>query len=99
LPTKELAIQAILSGDMDIGFERLMPRCSGPRLSPDHLPTIELVFPVTTMEFTKLADLGSLSCCIRVAAARTDCQRDRAARGIKFGDRSYVPASNNRVWP
>ena len=99
---EELAIQAVLSGDMDIAFGTpyaAMQRSKAPLRIIFQLSRL-VFFPVTTMEFTKLE--GSQRPADHAALARRrhgfDRQRDRSsAQGIKFGDRSYVPGSNNRV--
>jgi NitT/TauT family transport system substrate-binding protein len=98
---EELAIQAVLSGDMDIGFGTPY---SAMQLSKAPIRIIfqlsRLVFfPVTTMEFKTLADLNGQPIMLHSRGGGTDSIanviEDRA--GIKFGDRSYVPGSNNRV--
>lgn len=98
---EELAIQAVLSGDMDIGFGTPY---SAMQLSKAPIRIIfqlsKLVFfPVTTMEFKTLADLNGQPIMLHSRGGGTDSIANviEERAGIKFGDRSYVPGSNNRV--
>lgn len=98
---EELAIQAVLSGDMDIGFGTPY---SAMQLSKAPVRIIfqlsKLVFfPVTTMEFKTLADLNGQPIMLHSRGGGTDSIANviEERAGIKFGDRSYVPGSNNRV--
>jgi NitT/TauT family transport system substrate-binding protein len=98
---EELAIQAILSGDVDIGFGTpyaAMQRSKAPVRIIFQLSRL-VFFPVTTMEFTKLADLNGQPIMLHSRGGGTDSIANviEQREGIKFGDRSYVPGSNNRV--
>jgi NitT/TauT family transport system substrate-binding protein len=98
---EELAIQAILSGDMDIGFGTpyaAMQRSKAPVRIIFQLSRL-VFFPVTTKEFTKLADLNGQPIMLHSRGGGTDSIANviEQREGIKFGDRSYVPGSNNRV--
>jgi NitT/TauT family transport system substrate-binding protein len=98
---EELAIQAILSGDMDIGFGTpyaAMQRTKAPVRIIFQLSRL-VFFPVTTMEFKKLADLNGQPIMLHSRGGGTDSIANviEQREGIKFGDRSYVPGSNNRV--
>jgi NitT/TauT family transport system substrate-binding protein len=98
---EELAIQAVLSGDMDIGFGTpyaAMQRSKAPVRIIFQVSRL-IFFPVTTMEFTKLADLNGQPIMLHSRGGGTDSIANviEQREGIKFGDRSYVPGSNNRV--
>lgn len=98
---EELAIQAVLSGDMDIGFGTpyaAMQRSKAPIRIIFQLSRL-VFFPVTTMEFSKLEDLNGQPIMLHSRGGGTDSIANviEQRAGIKFGDRSYVPGSNNRV--
>jgi NitT/TauT family transport system substrate-binding protein len=98
---EELAIQAVLSGDMDIGFGTpyaAMQRSKAPIRIIFQLSRL-LFFPVTTKEFSKLADLNGQPIMLHSRGGGTDSIANviEQREGIKFGERSYVPGSNNRV--
>ena len=69
---EELAIQAVLSGQMDIGFGTpyaAMQRSKAPLRIVFQLSKLKF-FPVTTKTYSKLEDLnGEPSCCTRAGAA------------------------------
>ena len=98
---EELAIQAVLSGDMDIGFGTpyaAMQRSKAPIRIIYQLSKL-VFFPVTTKEFNKLADLNGQPIMLHSRGGGTDSIANviEEKEGIKFGERSYVPGSNNRV--
>ncbi len=98
---EELAIQAILSGQMDIGFGTpysVMQRAKAPVRIIFQLSKLKF-FPVTTKKYSKLEDLNGEPILLHSRGGGTDSIanviEDRL--GIKFGKRSYVPGSANRV--
>ncbi len=98
---EELAIQAILSGQMDIGFGTpysVMQRSKAPVRIIFQLSKLKF-FPVTTKKYSKLEDLNGEPILLHSRGGGTDSIanviEDRL--GIKFGKRSYVPGSSNRV--
>jgi len=98
---EELAIQAVLSGDMDIGFGTpyaAMQRSKAPIRIIFQLSRL-VFFPVTTKDYTKLADLNGQPIMLHSRGGGTDSIANviETREGIKFGERSYVPGSNNRV--
>lgn len=98
---EELAIQAILSGQMDIGFGTpysVMQRSKAPVRIIFQLSKLKF-FPVTSKKYSKLEDLNGEPIMLHSRGGGTDSIanviEDRV--GIKFGQRSYVPGSSNRV--
>lgn len=98
---EELAIQAVLSGQMDIGFGTpyaAMQRSKAPIRIIFQLSKLKF-FPVTTTEYSKLEDLDGEPILLHSRGGGTDAIanviEDRL--GITFGERSYVPGSSNRV--
>ena len=98
---EELAIQAVLSGQMDIGFGTpyaAMQRAKAPVRIIFQLSKLKF-FPVTTKKYDKLEDLDGEPILLHSRGGGTDSIanviEDKA--GIKFGKRSYVPGSANRV--
>ena len=98
---EELAIQAVLSGQMDIGFGTpyaAMQRSKAPIRILFQLSKLKF-FPVTTKKYSKLQDLNGEPILLHSRGGGTDSIanviEDRL--GIKFGDRSYVPGSANRI--
>lgn len=98
---EELAIQAVLSGQMDIGFGTpyaAMQRSKAPVRIIFQLSKLKF-FPVTNKKYETLADLDGEPILLHSRGGGTDSIanviEDRV--GIKFGDRSYVPGSANRV--
>ena len=98
---EELAIQAVLSGQMDIGFGTpyaAMQRAKAPVRIIFQLSKLKF-FPVTTKKYSKLEDLDGEPILLHSRGGGTDSIanviEDKA--GIKFGERSYVPGSANRV--
>lgn len=98
---EELAIQAVLSGDMDIAFGTpyaAMQRSKAPVRIIFQVSKL-VFFPVTTKEFTTLKDLDGQSIMLHSRGGGTDSIANviETKEGIKFGERSYVPGSGNRV--
>lgn len=98
---EELAIQAVLSGDMDIAFGTpyaVMQRSKAPIRIIFQLSKL-VFFPVTTKEFTSLKDLDGQPIMLHSRGGGTDFIANviEEREGIKFGERSYVPGSSNRV--
>ena len=98
---EELAIQAVLSGQMDIGFGTpyaAMQRSKAPLRIVFQLSKLKF-FPVTTKKYSSLKDLNGEPILLHSRGGGTDSIanviEDRV--GIKFGERSYVPGSSNRV--
>ncbi|MCY3997630.1 MAG: ABC transporter substrate-binding protein [Rhodobacter sp.] len=98
---EELAIQAVLSGQMHIGFGTpyaAMQRSKAPLRILFQLSKLKF-FPVTTKTYGKLEDLDGEPILLHSRGGGTDSIanviEDRL--GITFGERSYVPGSANRV--
>ena len=98
---EELAIQAILSGQMDIGFGTpysVMQRSKAPVRIIFQMSKLKF-FPVSSKKYSKLKDLNGEPIMLHSRGGGTDSIanviEDRV--GIKFGKRSYVPGSSNRV--
>jgi NitT/TauT family transport system substrate-binding protein len=98
---EELAIQAVLSGQMDIGFGTpyaAMQRSKAPLRIIFQLSKLKF-FPVTTKKYNSLADLNGEPILLHSRGGGTDSIANviETELGIKFGERSYVPGSSNRV--
>jgi len=98
---EELAIQAVLSGQMDIGFGTpyaAMQRSKAPLRILFQLSKLKF-FPVTNKKFEKLEDLDGQPILLHSRGGGTDSIANviEDKVGIKFGERSYVPGSSNRV--
>jgi len=98
---EELAIQAVLSGQMDIGFGTpyaAMQRSKAPLRIIFQLSKLKF-FPVTTKKYGKLEDLNGEPILLHSRGGGTDSIANviEDRMGIKFGKRSYVPGSSNRV--
>ena len=98
---EELAIQAILSGQMDIGFGTpysAMQRAKAPVRIIFQLSKLKF-FPVSSKKYSKLEDLNGEPILLHSRGGGTDSIanviEDRLS--IKFGKRSYVPGSANRI--
>ncbi|MGP1396054.1 MAG: ABC transporter substrate-binding protein [Inquilinaceae bacterium] len=98
---EELAIQAVLSGQMDIGFGTpysAMQRSKAPLRIVFQLSKLKF-FPVAVNEYSTLEDLDGKPILLHSRGGGTDAIanviEDRV--GIEFGERSYVPGSANRV--
>lgn len=98
---EELAVQAILSGQMDIGFGTpysAMQRAKAPVRIIFQLSKLKF-FPVTSPKYSKLEDLDGQPIMLHSRGGGTDSIANviEDKIGIKFGTRSYVPGSSNRV--
>lgn len=98
---EELAIQAVLSGQMDIGFGTpysAMQRSKAPIRIIFQLSKLKF-FPVTTKKYSSLEDLAGEPILLHSRGGGTDSIANviEDKMNIKFGDRSYVPGSSNRV--
>lgn len=98
---EELAIQAVLSGQMDIGFGTpyaAMQRSKAPIRIIFQLSKLKF-FPVTTKKYSKLKDLDGEPILLHSRGGGTDSIANviEDKTGITFGERSYVPGSANRV--
>jgi NitT/TauT family transport system substrate-binding protein len=98
---EELAIQAVLSGQMDIGFGTpyaAMQRSKAPLRIVFQLSKLKF-FPVTTKKYDSLEDLNGEPILLHSRGGGTDSIANVIEErvGITFGERSYVPGSSNRV--
>jgi len=98
---EELAIQAILSGQMDIGFGTpyaAMQKAKAPVRIIFQLSKLKF-FPVTSKKYSKLEDLNGEPIMLHSRGGGTDSIANviETKLGIKFGKRSYVPGSANRI--
>lgn len=98
---EELAIQSVLSGQMDIGFGTpyaAMQRSKAPLRIIFQLSKLKF-FPVTTKKYSTLEDLNGEPILLHSRGGGTDSIANVIEErvGITFGERSYVPGSSNRV--
>ncbi len=98
---EELAIQAVLSGQMDIGFGTpysAMQRSKAPIRIIFQLSKL-VFFPVTTLDYKELKDLDGKPIMLHSRGGGTDSIANviEDREGIKFSERSYVPGSANRI--
>ncbi len=98
---EELAIQAVLSGQMDIGFGTpyaAMQRSKAPLRIIFQLSKLKF-FPVTTKKYASLQDLDGEPILLHSRGGGTDSIANviEDKMSMKFGKRSYVPGSANRV--
>ena len=98
---EELAIQAILSGQMDIGFGTpysAMQRSRAPLRIIFQLSKLKF-FPVAVKEYTELNQLDGQPIMLHSRGGGTDSIANviESRMDMKFGERSYVPGSSNRV--
>ena len=98
---EELAIQAVLSGQMEIGFGTpyaAMQRSKAPIRIIFQLSKLKF-FPVTTKKYDSLEDLDGEPILLHSRGGGTDSIANviEDKVGIEFGERSYVPGSANRV--
>jgi NitT/TauT family transport system substrate-binding protein len=98
---EELAIQAILSGQMDIGFGTpyaAMQKAKAPVRIIFQLSKLKF-FPVTSKKYSKLEDLNGEPILLHSRGGGTDSIANviETKLGIKFGKRSYVSGSANRI--
>lgn len=98
---EELAIQAVLSGQMDIGFGTpyaAMQKSKAPIRIIFQLSKLKF-FPVTSKKYSDLKDLDGEPIMLHSRGGGTDSIANviEDKIGIKFGKRSYVPGSSNRI--
>lgn len=98
---EELAIQAVLSGQMNIGFGTpyaAMQKSKAPVRIIFQLSKLKF-FPVTSKKYSKLEDLDGEPILLHSRGGGTDSIANviESRLGIKFGKRSYVPGSANRI--
>ena len=98
---EELAIQAVLSGQMDIGFGTpyaSMQRAKAPIRIIFQLSKLKF-FPVTSKKYGSLEDLDGEPILLHSRGGGTDSIANviESKLGIKFGKRSYVSGSANRI--
>lgn len=98
---EELAIQAVLSGQMDIGFGTpyaAMQRSKAPIRIVFQLSKLKF-FPVTSKKYSSLEELNGEPIMLHSRGGGTDSIANviEDKLDITFGDRSYVPGSSNRV--
>lgn len=98
---EELAIQSVLSGQMDIGFGTpyaAMQRSKAPLRIIFQLSKLKF-FPVTTKKYSSLEDLNGEPILLHSRGGGTDSIANVIEErvSITFGERSYVPGSSNRV--
>ena len=98
---EELAIQAILSGQMDIGFGTpysTMQRAKAPIRIIFQLSKLKF-FPVSSKKYSTLKDLNGEPILLHSRGGGTDSIANviEDRMDIKFGKRSYVPGSANRI--
>ena len=98
---EELAIQAILSGQMDIGFGTpysAMQKAKAPVRIVFQLSKLKF-FPVTTKKYSKLEDMNGQPIMLHSRGGGTDSIANviEDKMKIKFGKRVYVSGSKNRV--
>lgn len=98
---EELAIQAVLSGQMDIGFGTpyaAMQRSKAPIRIIFQLSKLKF-FPVTSKKFSDLKELDGQPIMLHSRGGGTDSIANviEDKMDIKFGTRSYVPGSSNRI--
>lgn len=98
---EELAIQAVLSGQMDIGFGTpysAMQRSKAPLRIIFQLSKLKF-FPVTSKKYSSLDELAGEPILLHSRGGGTDSIANviEDKMNMKFGKRSYVPGSSNRV--
>ena len=98
---EELAIQSVLSGQMDIGFGTpysAMQKSEAPIRIIYQLSKLKF-FPVTTKDYNELEDLNGEPILLHSRGGGTDSIANviEERLGIKFGERSYISGSANRV--
>ncbi|NNF77346.1 MAG: ABC transporter substrate-binding protein [Rhizobiales bacterium] len=98
---EELAIQAVLSGQMDIGFGTpyaAMQKSKAPIRIIYQLSKLKF-FPVTSKKYSKLEDLDGQPILLHSRGGGTDSIANviEDKLNIKLGKRSYVPGSANRI--
>ena len=98
---EELAIQALISGQMDVGLGTpysVIQKSNAPLRVFFQLSKLTF-FPVVTSDVQSWADMEGKPITLHSRGGGTDAIASiiEEREGITFGDRSYVPGSENRV--
>jgi NitT/TauT family transport system substrate-binding protein len=98
---EELAIQAIVGGQMDVGIGTPYSVIQQTKVPLRNLFQISslVFFPVVSTEYKSWKDLDGQPFTFHARGTATEAFGDVVAtrEGITFGERSYVPGSENRV--
>ena len=98
---EELAIQAIVGGQMDVGIGTPYSVIQQTKVPLRNLFQISslVFFPVVSTEYKTWKDLNGQPFTFHARGTATEAFGDvmAAREGIEFGERSYVPGSENRV--
>lgn len=98
---EELAIQAIIGGQMDVGIGTPYSVIQQTKVPLRNLFQISslVFFPVVSTEYKTWKDLDGQPFTFHARGTATEAFGDVVAtrEGITFGERSYVPGSENRV--
>jgi len=98
---EELAIQAIVSGQADVGIGTpysIIQKTKVPLRALFQISSL-VFFPVVSTEYKSWQDLNGEPFTFHARGTATEAYGDVIAtrEGIEFGQRSYVPGSQNRV--
>lgn len=98
---EELAIQAIVGGQMDVGIGTpysVIQQTNVPLRNLFQISTL-VFFPVVSTEYKTWEDLNGQPFTFHARGTATEAYGNviAAREGIEFGERSYVPGSENRV--
>ncbi|MFT6225322.1 MAG: NitT/TauT family transport system substrate-binding protein [Paracoccaceae bacterium] len=98
---EELAIQTIISGQMDIGIGTpysVIQKSKAPIRNFFQLSKL-VFFPVAETKYTSWADMDGEPITLHSRGGGTDAIANiiEKREGIEFGPRSYVPGSENRI--
>jgi NitT/TauT family transport system substrate-binding protein len=98
---EELAIQAIVSGQADVGIGTpysIIQKTKVPLRALFQISSL-VFFPVVSKEYASWQDLNGEPFTFHARGTATEAYGDviAAREGIEFGQRSYVPGSGNRV--
>ena len=100
-PEEELAIQAIVGGQADVGIGTpysVIQKTKVPLKNLFQLSTL-VFFPVVSTDYKSWKDLDGQPFTFHARGTATEAYGNMVAarEGIEFGERSYVPGSENRV--
>lgn len=98
---EELAIQSIISGQMDLGIGSpyaVIQKSKAPIRNMFQLSKL-VFFPVTEVKYKSWADMDGEPITLHSRGGGTEAIANIIAKreGITFGQRSYVPGSENRI--
>jgi len=98
---EDLAIQAIVSGQMDVGIGTpysVIQQTNVPLRNIFQISTL-VFYPVVSTEYKSWQDLNGQPFTFHARGTATEAYGNvlAAREGIEFGERSYVPGSENRV--